>query len=506
MISGQSRVCVCGFTITCVWFLQESRYFSQQYENDEARLVIAQVYAEDAGEYRVHANNESGSAKSACDLTVISEYHFLWFLFVQMPKVHTALLFDRHTRNLPGYVLFTCIPGRMAVFFSHVKPFSRTLQFRSNDEGLVGSSFLHFQGFLTFVGPTRQREVQPPRDTRSARGDAPGPRVRPRRSEGPASPEPRVRPSRAGRERDTHRSTRAEALETSTTARSRGPAVTPGTQRTRDRETMLSLAEGSDSQAGAHDARPVGLPESRRDHAALSKASGSSTSQSEAQYNQPAPTEVIDTQDENNSPAEGITVEDSVDSAVGPADETTQSRAQAVEPQAPDNVQEAESRDPRASEELEPPFIEDLSPDNIHILRGNRFQLCVKFLGDPAPTVQWFRQKDLLTPGKAQSTQDARGHNAMRRPSVGNIWKCSHWMQASKELPANLRVGVQCRLGLMQLSVSSQEELSSSLEFHHLPLLLPCEMVHNLQHTLWFVGSHLASESPMICVCVCVCE
>ena len=54
--------------------MQESKYFNMLYDDDHvARLVIAEVYAEDQGEYRVQASNESGSAKSLCDVKVISK-------------------------------------------------------------------------------------------------------------------------------------------------------------------------------------------------------------------------------------------------------------------------------------------------------------------------------------------------------------------------------------------------------------------------------------------------
>ena len=48
------------------------------YDDDHvARMVIAEVYAEDQGEYRIQATNESGSAKSSCDVKVISKSKFL---------------------------------------------------------------------------------------------------------------------------------------------------------------------------------------------------------------------------------------------------------------------------------------------------------------------------------------------------------------------------------------------------------------------------------------------
>ena len=41
------------------------------HEGSRVKLVIAEVYMEDQGEYTVIAENEAGSARSTCDVTVI---------------------------------------------------------------------------------------------------------------------------------------------------------------------------------------------------------------------------------------------------------------------------------------------------------------------------------------------------------------------------------------------------------------------------------------------------
>ena len=48
----------------------------------------------------------------------------------------------------------------------------------------------------------------------------------------------------------------------------------------------------------------------------------------------------------------------------------------------------------------EPPFIEDLGPENIHVLRGKKFQLRAKFAGEPPPTIKWHKDKDILESSK----------------------------------------------------------------------------------------------------------
>ena len=68
-------------------------------------------------------------------------------------------------------------------------------------------------------------------------------------------------------------------------------------------------------------------------------------------------------------------------------------------------AREPEAQSPRdarsaGADHMEPPFIEDLSPDNIHVLRGNNFSLKAKFVGEPTPNVRWFRQKQELTSGQ----------------------------------------------------------------------------------------------------------
>ena len=50
---------------------------------------------------------------------------------------------------------------------------------------------------------------------------------------------------------------------------------------------------------------------------------------------------------------------------------------------------------------MEPPFIEDLSPDNIHVLKGKNFSLKAKFVGEPTPNVRWYRQKEELESGES---------------------------------------------------------------------------------------------------------
>ena len=67
---------------------------------------------------------------------------------------------------------------------------------------------------------------------------------------------------------------------------------------------------------------------------------------------------------------------------------------------------EPEAQSPRdsrstSSEAMEPPFIEDLSPDNIHVLRGKNFSLKAKFVGEPTPNVRWYRQKEELESGES---------------------------------------------------------------------------------------------------------
>ncbi len=61
---------------------------------------------------------------------------------------------------------------------------------------------------------------------------------------------------------------------------------------------------------------------------------------------------------------------------------------------------DSRSAGPAPGDATEPPFIKDLAPDNIHVLRGKNFQLKAEFAGEPAPTVRWFRQKHELKPGQ----------------------------------------------------------------------------------------------------------
>ena len=60
---------------------------------------------------------------------------------------------------------------------------------------------------------------------------------------------------------------------------------------------------------------------------------------------------------------------------------------------------ECRSTGSASSDVMEPPLIEDLSPDNIHVLRGKKFQLKSKFQGEPPPTVTWLLQKTELKTG-----------------------------------------------------------------------------------------------------------
>ena len=61
------------------------------------------------------------------------------------------------------------------------------------------------------------------------------------------------------------------------------------------------------------------------------------------------------------------------------------------------------TRDHRLSLTLdkdEPPFIEDLSPENVHVLQGTSFQLRGKFAGEPRPHIQWTKDKRELAGGE----------------------------------------------------------------------------------------------------------
>lgn len=62
-----------------VWFaliflhfriFQESKYFRMSYEDNIARLLIAEAYPEDEGEYTCTAENVAGSASCSCDLYI----------------------------------------------------------------------------------------------------------------------------------------------------------------------------------------------------------------------------------------------------------------------------------------------------------------------------------------------------------------------------------------------------------------------------------------------------
>jgi hypothetical protein len=51
-----------------------SEEFKLSYEGDECTLVIADVYPEDAGHYKVVAKNHVGTATTTCDLTVLGRH------------------------------------------------------------------------------------------------------------------------------------------------------------------------------------------------------------------------------------------------------------------------------------------------------------------------------------------------------------------------------------------------------------------------------------------------
>jgi len=51
-----------------------SEEFKLSYEGDECTLVIADVYPEDAGHYKVVAKNDVGTATTTCDLTVLGRH------------------------------------------------------------------------------------------------------------------------------------------------------------------------------------------------------------------------------------------------------------------------------------------------------------------------------------------------------------------------------------------------------------------------------------------------
>ena len=62
-----------------------------------------------------------------------------------------------------------------------------------------------------------------------------------------------------------------------------------------------------------------------------------------------------------------------------------------------DAVEEDEA-DEDDGEECQP-FIDDLQPENVHMLRGSELVLTAKFSGNPLPKVDWYHGGDLLLPG-----------------------------------------------------------------------------------------------------------
>lgn len=53
-----------------------SEEFKVSYEGDECTLIIADVYPEDAGQYKVVAKNDVGTAMTTCDLSVLGKQRF----------------------------------------------------------------------------------------------------------------------------------------------------------------------------------------------------------------------------------------------------------------------------------------------------------------------------------------------------------------------------------------------------------------------------------------------
>ena len=78
--------------------------------------------------------------------------------------------------------------------------------------------------------------------------------------------------------------------------------------------------------------------------------------------------------------------------------ENPQQSAPAVAAEAPTATVTSQYIDSMETEE--PPFIEDLEPENISVLRGDKFKLKAKFLGSEPLTIEWIRGKsDLLVTG-----------------------------------------------------------------------------------------------------------
>jgi len=52
-----------------------------------------------------------------------------------------------------------------------------------------------------------------------------------------------------------------------------------------------------------------------------------------------------------------------------------------------------------AGDDIDPPVIYDLLPDNVHVTRGESLKLVAQFSAFPPPHISWYRANDLLTPG-----------------------------------------------------------------------------------------------------------
>ena len=63
------RILFC-IILLCLSFLQESKYFHMSYEGGVASLAIAELYAEDEGEYTCRATNSAGTVETHSDIFV----------------------------------------------------------------------------------------------------------------------------------------------------------------------------------------------------------------------------------------------------------------------------------------------------------------------------------------------------------------------------------------------------------------------------------------------------
>ena len=64
-----------------------------------------------------------------------------------------------------------------------------------------------------------------------------------------------------------------------------------------------------------------------------------------------------------------------------------------------DDAFEPVSNDVPSSSVDEPPFIEDLQPENIHICCGSEILLVARFSGHPLPQTKWLKGTELLGQG-----------------------------------------------------------------------------------------------------------